>query len=148
MSEILSSGSRHRWAILLPMTALSGCATPSHLDEAQGLFKLCVVTDASPESWQNLAAVYARKGDHKASRSALAAGAALTQADTTLPTLQAKAEMPSQFTDAGQRTPTENSTLAATGQSDTLAQTRTPRERAAFGPDSTLAGRLPNAFRR
>jgi Flp pilus assembly protein TadD len=52
-------------------------AQHGHLVEAEHLFRQCVATDASPETWQNLAIVCARQGDDQASQTALAAGAAL-----------------------------------------------------------------------
>ena len=57
----------------------SACCLAQHgqLDDAEKIFKQCVATDATPETWRNLAVVYARKGNEPASRSAMAAGDAL-----------------------------------------------------------------------
>jgi hypothetical protein len=52
-------------------------AQHGHLDEAESLFKQCVATDATPEAWQNLGAVYARKGNVEASRAAMSEGSKL-----------------------------------------------------------------------
>jgi tetratricopeptide (TPR) repeat protein len=52
-------------------------AQHGQLDDAEKIFKQCVATDATPETWRNLAVVYARQGNENASRSALAAGDAL-----------------------------------------------------------------------
>jgi tetratricopeptide (TPR) repeat protein len=52
-------------------------AQHGQLDDAEKIFQQCVATDATPETWRNLAIVYARKGNDEASRSALAAGEAL-----------------------------------------------------------------------
>jgi Flp pilus assembly protein TadD len=74
----------HRVALrIAPQNVLAGnelgvlLAQHGHLDEAESLFKQCVATDATPEAWQNLAVVYARKGDTTASRAALTAGSEL-----------------------------------------------------------------------
>jgi hypothetical protein len=62
---------------LAPQNVLAGnelgvlLAQHGHLDEAESMFKQCVATDARPEAWQNLAAVYAKKGDADASRAAM-----------------------------------------------------------------------------
>jgi len=53
-------------------------AQHGQLDDAEKIFHQCVATDATPETWRNLAIVYARQGNVEASRSALAAGDALT----------------------------------------------------------------------
>jgi tetratricopeptide (TPR) repeat protein len=52
-------------------------AQHGQLHDAEKIFKQCVATDATPETWRNLAVVYARQGNGEASRSALAAGDAL-----------------------------------------------------------------------
>jgi tetratricopeptide (TPR) repeat protein len=52
-------------------------AQHGQLDDAERIFQQCVATDATPETWRNLAIVYARKGNEEASRSALASGEAL-----------------------------------------------------------------------
>jgi tetratricopeptide (TPR) repeat protein len=52
-------------------------AQHGQLDDAERVFKQCVATDATPETWRNLAVVYARQGNNEASRSALASGDAL-----------------------------------------------------------------------
>jgi len=52
-------------------------AQHGQLRDAEKIFKQCVATDATPETWRNLAVVYARQGNDEASRSALAAGDAL-----------------------------------------------------------------------
>jgi hypothetical protein len=52
-------------------------AQHGQLDDAERIFQQCVATDATPETWRNLAIVYARKGNEQASRSALASGEAL-----------------------------------------------------------------------
>lgn len=66
-----------------PQNALAGnelgvlLAQHGRLDEAEQIFQQCVATDATPETLRNLAAVYARKGDETASRTAIAASDAL-----------------------------------------------------------------------
>lgn len=52
-------------------------AQHGQLVDAERIFQQCVATDASPETWRNLAVVYARQGNESASRSAMAAGEAL-----------------------------------------------------------------------
>lgn len=52
-------------------------AQHGQLQDAERIFQQCVATDATPQTWRNLAVVYARQGNDKASRSALAAGEAL-----------------------------------------------------------------------
>jgi hypothetical protein len=52
-------------------------AQHGQLQDAEKIFQQCVATDATPETWRNLAVVYARRGNDEASRSALAAGDAL-----------------------------------------------------------------------
>jgi tetratricopeptide (TPR) repeat protein len=42
------------------------------LDQAERLFQQCLATNPTPETWRNLAVVYARQGDRSASQSALA----------------------------------------------------------------------------
>jgi hypothetical protein len=52
-------------------------AQHGQLVDAERIFQQCVATDATPETWRNLAVVYARQGNEPASRSAMAAGEAL-----------------------------------------------------------------------
>jgi hypothetical protein len=52
-------------------------AQHGQLHDAEKIFQQCVATDATPETWRNLAVVYARQGNEQASRSAMAAGDAL-----------------------------------------------------------------------
>ncbi len=52
-------------------------AQHGQLHDAEKIFRQCVATDATPESWRNLAVVYARQGNDEASRSAIASGNAL-----------------------------------------------------------------------
>jgi hypothetical protein len=52
-------------------------AQHGQLQDAERIFQQCVATDATPETWRNLAVVYARQGNEQASRSAMAAGEAL-----------------------------------------------------------------------
>ena len=52
-------------------------AQHGQLADAEKIFQQCVATDATPETWRNLAVVYARQGNDQASRSAMAAGEAL-----------------------------------------------------------------------
>jgi tetratricopeptide (TPR) repeat protein len=52
-------------------------AQHGQLQDAEKIFQQCVATDATPETWRNLAIVYARQGNEQASRSAMAAGEAL-----------------------------------------------------------------------
>lgn len=52
-------------------------AQHGQLADAEKIFQQCVATDATPETWRNLAVVYARQGNEVASRSAMAAGEAL-----------------------------------------------------------------------
>ena len=45
-------------------------AQHGQLKDAEKIFQQCVATDATPETWRNLAVVYARQGNAEASRSA------------------------------------------------------------------------------
>jgi predicted Zn-dependent protease len=76
-------------------------AQHGQLQDAERIFQQCVATDATPQTWRNLAVVYARQGNEQASRSALAAGEALaaekqrhaaTQIAATMPVLESTAE--------------------------------------------------------
>jgi tetratricopeptide (TPR) repeat protein len=50
-------------------------------DEGESLFRQCLATNPTPETWRNLAVVHARRGEHDASRAALAAADALDAHD-------------------------------------------------------------------
>jgi Tfp pilus assembly protein PilF len=52
-------------------------AEHGQLDEAERLFRRCLETSPTPETWRNLAVVHARKGDGVASQAALTAAEAL-----------------------------------------------------------------------
>lgn len=76
-------------------------AQHGQLQDAERIFQQCVATDATPQTWRNLAVVYARQGNEQASRSAMAAGEALaaekrrhaaTQIAATMPAAETTAE--------------------------------------------------------
>ncbi len=78
----------HRVALIVaPQNVLSGnelgvlFARHGHLEEAERMFQQCVATSPSPETYRNLAAVYARKGDDRSSRAAAASADALVAHD-------------------------------------------------------------------
>jgi hypothetical protein len=56
-------------------------AEHGQLGEAERIFQQCIATNATPETWRNLAAVYMREGKADASRSATAASDALAEKD-------------------------------------------------------------------
>lgn len=69
-------------------------AQHGQLQDAERIFQQCVATDASPQTWRNLAVVYARQGNEQASRSALAAGEALAAEKQRHAASQIAATMP------------------------------------------------------
>jgi hypothetical protein len=103
-----------------------------HLDQAELLFRQCVATDASPETWQNLAVVYARQGDADASQAAMAAGAALAASEHPLESAIAQTGPPS-----------------ADGKpNDDTAQSPDSDQKPGFWENLNVASKLPNVFRR
>jgi hypothetical protein len=68
---------------IAPQNVLAGnelgvlLAQHGRLDDAEKLFRQCVATNATPETWRNLSVVYARKGNAEASQAALVAGETL-----------------------------------------------------------------------
>jgi hypothetical protein len=122
-------------------------AQHGHLNEAEALFKQCVATDASPEAWQNLAAVYARKGDAEASRIAMAEGSKLAASQKAVPPMI-------------ENSASEIATVASPS-TDTLTQTESTNEsnvngdadqqykhRPSFWSKLALSQKLPSMFRR
>jgi tetratricopeptide (TPR) repeat protein len=68
---------------IAPQNVLAGnelgvlLAEHGHLDDAERLFRRCLAISPSPETWRNLAVVYARQGNQAASRTAHETGDAL-----------------------------------------------------------------------
>jgi tetratricopeptide (TPR) repeat protein len=68
---------------IAPQNVLAGnelgvlLAEHGQLDGAQRLFRQCLATNPTPETWRNLAVVYARQGNRAASQAALASADAL-----------------------------------------------------------------------
>jgi predicted Zn-dependent protease len=131
----------HRVAIrVAPQNVLAGnelgvlLAQHGHLDEAESLFKQCVATDASPEAWQNLAVVYAQKGNEVASQ------AARTESGRLAANQQA-VQSAAQYSMNEAAAPT--SALANTG-----AKREAKESRGGFWKKLDLSKKLPNMFRR
>ena len=101
-------------------------AQHGQLHDAERIFQQCVATDATPESWRNLAVVYARQGNEQASRSAQAAGDAL----------------------AAERHRHAASQIAATAQANAAAAAEENEEEKKPGFFSRLTPKLPSMFRR
>ena len=68
---------------IAPQNVLAGnelgvlLAQHGHLAEAELVFRQCVAIEERPETWRNLAVIYARRGDHAASQAAAQASEAL-----------------------------------------------------------------------
>jgi len=104
-------------------------AQHGQLDDAEKIFQQCVATDATPETWRNLAIVYARQGNAVASRSALAAGDALAAENRRHAASQIAAT-------------TQGS---ATGATEEASQ---EEEKPSFLSKFNLRPKLPSVFRR
>jgi predicted Zn-dependent protease len=101
-------------------------AQHGQLHDAERIFQQCVATDATPETWRNLAVVYARQGNDTASQSALAAGEALA-------------------------TENRRQTIAATTIStngETTAANSEEEKKPSFLSKFNLTPKLPSVFRR
>jgi tetratricopeptide (TPR) repeat protein len=121
-------------------------AQHGHLDEAESLFKQCVATDASPEAWQNLATVHARKGNLDASRAAMTECGKLAASRTAskLASMNLNSEGA-----------VETATVASLAQTKSTDETRAPAD--THLPDKghgglwsklDLSQKLPSLFRR
>jgi hypothetical protein len=88
-----------------------------------------VATDATPETWRNLAVVYARQGNGTASQSALAAGEALA--------VEKRRETASQLA----------TTTISTG-GETTAADSDDEKKPSFLSKFNLTPKLPSMFRR
>jgi len=123
-------------------------AQHGHLDEAESMFKQCVVTDATPEAWQNLAVVYARKGDADASRAAMAAGSEMAASQ--------KAVQPVVTNAASGTLVAENSSNAQSLAENEATKTsensdhanRVNKKSEGIWAKLDLSQKLPNVFRR
>lgn len=122
-------------------------AQHGHLNEAEALFKQCVATDATPEAYQNLAAVYARKGDKESSQAALIAGSKLAAA-------RQKATRPV-VADANESAVAANATSVepvATDQDQAITMSEEDTEPKAAPPGFweklQLSQKIPQVFRR
>jgi hypothetical protein len=104
-------------------------AQHAQLADAERIFQKCVATDASPETWRNLAIVYARQGNEEASRSALAAGEALA--------VEKRRNVASQIA---------ASTLAA--ENSESAEPNGEEKKPSFLSRLNLTPKLPSIFRR
>jgi hypothetical protein len=122
-------------------------AQHGHLDEAESLFKQCVATDATPEAWQNLAAVYAQKGDAAASRAAITESSKLAASQKAIQTsvngvsneVATSSGIP---TDSVAQTETKQEMNAAPGAHQKL------RERGGIWKKLELSHKFPNMFQR
>jgi tetratricopeptide (TPR) repeat protein len=142
---------------IAPQNVLAGnelgvlLAQHGHLNEAEQLFRQCVATDASAEAWQNLAVVYARKGDEKSSQSALAAGAELARKRTLTPNNVYAGSKP-QIANADAPTKNQNAKAGAQSASDnkreSVAQSKNVEQRPGVWARLDLADKLTNVFRR
>lgn len=121
---------------IAPQNVLAGnelgvlLAEHGHLDAAESLFKQCVATDARPETWQNLATVYARKGNTEASRAAMT--------ESTKLAARQRSEQPV----------TENPSspvLSENPQGELLAQSNSTGDKTAIG-DAALVDRGPGGL--
>ena len=101
-------------------------AQHGQLHDAERIFQQCVATDATPETWRNLAVVYARQGNEMASRSAMAAGEALAAEKRRHAASQIASTMP----------------VAATATEEHAEEEKKP------GFFSKLTPKLPSVFRR
>ncbi len=103
-------------------------AQHGQLDDAERIFQQCVATDATPETWRNLAIVYSRQGNDRASQSAMAAGDAL----------------------AAEKRRHEASRIALASERAAEAATDEANEekKSSFLSKFNLTPKLPNVFRR
>jgi tetratricopeptide (TPR) repeat protein len=117
-------------------------AQHGHLDQAESLFKQCIETDATPEAWQNLAAVYAKKGDATASEKALAAGRKLAEREKSQQAFSGDAAL------AGETNQRESQQLVADSDTENRNEDQANDERQSFWKKLQLSQKLPNVFRR
>jgi tetratricopeptide (TPR) repeat protein len=113
-------------------------AQHGHLDQAEALFRQCVATDATPESWQNLAVVYARQGNEDASQEAFAAGAALSAAQQSDKSAAAGSTLASQKSNAS----------PISSDKDTTTESNEKDREPTFWAKLNSAVKLPTVFRR
>jgi len=144
----------HRVALrIAPQNVLSGnelgvlLAQHGHLPEAESIFRQCVATEATPEAWQNLAAVCAKQGKTEASRAAKAA--AMELAASRAAHQQTISESAVVVTDDPSVAP---ESLAKSDPSMTpqpaAYESTTQTEREGFWSRLDLAQKLPGVFRR
>lgn len=124
-------------------------AQHGHLDEAESLFKQCVAGNASPEAWQNLAAVHARKGDLESSRAASAEAGKLAARQQAA---DAKAESPSTESPVppvSALPPESLATSNTTSEPNTANnKNQSGKDRGGFWKGLELSRKLQDAFRR
>jgi hypothetical protein len=123
-------------------------AQHGHLNEAETLFQRCVATDARPESWQNLATVYAKKGDAEASRAAMIESSKLaaSQRPTQPLTENTTKEIAAVKSPATESMAKNQTTPVGT---NTNPDAKQPGEkRKSFWSKFELSQRLPNVFHR
>jgi hypothetical protein len=121
-------------------------AQHGHLDEAESLFKQCVATDASPEAWQNLAVVYARKGNSVASQTAMTESSKLAASQRAV---QLAAEYSG--TDVAAPADPTNVLAKSEAQREINAASSTnqgDKPRGGFWKKLDLSQKLPSIFRR
>jgi len=120
-------------------------AQHGHLNEAESLFEQCVATDATPEAWQNLSVVYARKGDVTASRAALSAGSKLAASHHAMKPLAPAAASSDATVDAG----TARVTTEMTKKPDSNnVASEVDENQQGIWAKLNLSQRIPNVFRR
>lgn len=106
-------------------------AQHGQLADAERIFQQCVATDATPETWRNLAVVYARQGNETASRSAMAAGEALAEENRRHQASQIAAMVPIGEQSAGPTTESQDQ-----------------EKKTSFLSKFNLTPKLPSVFRR
>jgi hypothetical protein len=110
----------HRVALnIAPQNVLAGnelgvlFAQHGRLDEAEKLFKQCVAIQASPETYQNLRAVYARKGEKQAGNEVVTAGTAPATPDMAIEKAVSTAPAAEKPISASEPTATTTTVVAA-----------------------------------
>lgn len=106
-------------------------AQHGQLADAERIFQQCVATEATPQTWRNLAVVYARQGNEMASKSALAAGDALAAEKHRLESNRVAMIAP----------PTANGESSANPEQD-------EEKKSSFISKFNLTPKLPSVFRR
>jgi hypothetical protein len=120
-------------------------AQHGHLDEAEALFKRCVATDASPEAWQNLSAVLAKKGNAEASRAAMIESSKLAQQESSQPVTETTTNEIATV-DAPMTQSLANNEPIGTNMNSEGRQMA--EKRSGFWSRFELSQRLPNVFHR